>query len=125
MIKIRKFGLRQWLLILGLVLSLTITVVFTVRAMRHAPRPQVDEPMRPWMSVTYIAHSYHVPSYVLFQALGLPPKPPDKRPIMDIALAQNRSVETVIADLQNAIIYARPPHPPPPPPPPDPTRSTP
>ncbi len=122
--KIRMFGWRQWLLILGLALSLVITGVFAVRALGHVPRPQVDEPIRPWMSVPYIAHSYHVPPHVLFQALGLPPKPPDKRPIVEIAREQNRSVETMIADLQNAIIHARPPYPPPPPPP-DPPGSTP
>jgi hypothetical protein len=123
--RIRLFGWRQWLLILGLVLSLVVVVVFAIRALGHVPRPEVDEPIRPWMSVPYVAHSYHVPPHVLFQALGLPHKPPDERPIVEIARVQNRSVETVIADLQNAIVHARPPYPPPPPPPPDPTGSTP
>ena len=77
------------------------------------------------MNVPYVAHSYHVPPHVLFLALGLPPKPPDDRPIVEIARAQNRPVEAVIADLQYAIIHARPPYPAPLPPPTDPTRSVP
>ena len=36
-----------------------------------------DEPIQGWMNIGYIAHSYHVPAYVLAQALGLPPGPED------------------------------------------------
>jgi hypothetical protein len=123
--KNRKFGWRDWILVLGLLLSLTVIVVFAIRAFNHVPRSRVDEPIRPWMSVPYIAHSYHVPPHVLLAALGLPPKPSDKRPIMVIARAQKRTVQMVEADLQNAIIHARPPYPSPQPLPPDPTRSAP
>jgi hypothetical protein len=72
-----------------------------------------DEPIRPWMSLGYIAHSYSVPPWVLHQALGLPLKP-DRRPIREIAREQNRSVDEVIAILQDAIVHSRPPYPHPP-----------
>jgi hypothetical protein len=119
------FGWRDWILVLGLLLSLAVIVIFGIRALRHVPRSLVDEPMRPWMSVPYIAHSYHVPPHVLLTALGLPSKPPDKRPILVIARAQKRTVQTVEADLQNAIIQARLSSPSPQPLSPQPTRGTP
>lgn len=67
--------------------------------------------------------SYHVPPHVLYLALGLPHKPPDKRPLREIAKAQNRSMDKIRNLLLDAIVHARPPYPPPPPPPPDPGSS--
>lgn len=78
-----------------------------------------DEQIQGWMDVGYVAHSYNVPPHVLFIALGLPHKPPDRRPLSEIARAQNRSMDEVRSILQDAIVHARPPYPPPPPPPPD------
>lgn len=78
-----------------------------------------DEPIRGWMSIGYVAHSYRVPPHVLYQALGLPHKPLDRRPLREIARSQRRSMDEIRALLQNAIIHARPPYPPPPPPPDD------
>jgi hypothetical protein len=97
--------------------SIAITVIFGMRAFHFRPHPAVDEPIRPWMSVPYVAHSYHVPPHVLFEKLGIPPqRPPDRRTIAEVARAQNRPVTDVISDLQDAIIRARTPFPPPPPP---------
>jgi hypothetical protein len=117
----KKLGRREWLVVLAFVLVLSFTALFAVRTVRRAIywHYHHDEPIRPWMNLGYIAHSYNVPPWVLHQALSLPQKP-DRRPIKDIAREQNRSVEEVIARLQDAIIHARPPYPPPgPPPPPD------
>ena len=83
----RKTNWQQWLFILGFVVSLVIVVLFALQAFRHAPRLRTDEPIRSWMTVPYVAHSYHVPPYVLYQALGLPPTPRDRRPLMAIARA--------------------------------------
>jgi hypothetical protein len=109
--KLRSFGWQQWLLILGLALSLGVTGVFAARAMQHVPRRQVDEPIQPWMTVPYIARSYRVPSAACYQALGLPPMPRDRRPLVAIARAQNRPVSQLIADLQKAIAQYRLAHP--------------
>jgi hypothetical protein len=109
----KELGWRQWTLLLSLVLTVAIVCLFAFRAFEHIPHRRVDEPIRPWMSVPYIAHSYHVPPHVLFQAIGLPRKPPDKRPIKQIARAQNRPVEDLIKDLQDAIIRTRSSYPPP------------
>jgi hypothetical protein len=117
----KNFSSRQWLVVLAFVLVVSFTGLFAVRTVRRAIywHYHQDEPIRPWMNLGYIAHSYSVPPWVLHQALGLPQKP-DRRPIREIARAQNRPVDEVIAVLQNAIVHSRPPYPPPgPPPPPD------
>ena len=102
---------------LAFLVALAITSLFAMRAMRAAShlRSGGDEPIRPWMSVPYIAHAYHVPPPVLFEALGIPPNPHDRRPIMRIAREQGRPVSLVIGDLMVAIrTYRLPPAPPPP-----------
>lgn len=75
-----------------------------------------DEPIARWMSVGYVAHSYHVPPWVLERAIGLPQRP-DHRPLGRIADQTGQSFFTLQARLQYAIMHARPPYPPPPPPP--------
>ena len=110
----QKFRWQQWLLALGFGLSLAVVIIFTIRSVHQAPNLRVDEPIRPWMSLPYIAHSYRVPPYVLYQALGIPLQRHDRRPISIIASSQMRSVDSVIATLQNAITHARPPYPTPP-----------
>jgi hypothetical protein len=116
---LRNFSWRQWLVVALFVLVLGATVVHTTRTVRRAAywREHRDEPIRGWMTVGYVAHSYHVPPHVLYAALNLPQKKPhDKRPLREIAREQNRSMDDVRAILQGAITHARPPYPPPPPP---------
>jgi hypothetical protein len=121
----KKFGWRQSVVAAAFLLSLSVGIFFVVRAVRPAIywHYHKDEPIESWMSVGYVAHSYHVPPHVLFLALGLPHKPPDKRPLGEIAKAQNRSMDEIKTVLLDAIVHARPPYPPPPPPPPDPGSS--
>jgi hypothetical protein len=121
----KKFGWRQSVVAAAFLMSLSVGIFFVVRAVRPAIywHYHKDEPIESWMSVGYVAHSYHVPPHVLFLALGLPHKPPDKRPLSEIAKAQNRSMDEIKTVLLDAIVHARPPYPPPPPPPPDPGRS--
>ena len=114
---LKNFSWRQWALALAFLLAVSVTVLFGVRAVRpiiywHYHR---DEPISGWMNVGYVAHSYHVPQHVLYQALGLPLKPRDRRPLREIAKAQNRSMDEIRALLMDAIVHARPPYPPPPP----------
>jgi hypothetical protein len=122
----KNLGRRQWLVVLAFLFVMSFTGLFAVRTVRRAIywHYHQDEPIRPWMNLGYIAHSYGVPPWVLSQALGLPREPdkpgkPDRRPIREIAREQHRSVAEVIAILQGAIIHSRPPYPPPPDAPPD------
>jgi hypothetical protein len=117
----RIFDWRTWVVILGFVLSLALVVIFTVRVLRYVHHPQTAEPIRPWMSIPYIAHSYHIPAQDLYQALGLPADRRDRRPIAMIARAQHRSVQSVIQTLYQAIVQANPTYRPPTPAPFEPT----
>ena len=93
------------------------TFIFAFRAGRHARRLHVEnEPIRPWMSVPFIAHTHHVPSAVLFHALGLEPQQHDRRPLRVIARQQHRPVEDVARDLERALASAGHTHPAPEPP---------
>jgi len=119
--RMKNPGWRQWTVLAAFVMVVLFTGLFAVRTVRRAIywHYHQDEPIRPWMNLGYIAHSYSVPPWVLHQALGLPTKPgkPDRRPIREIAREQNRSVDEVIRILQDAIVHARPPYPAPGPPP--------
>jgi hypothetical protein len=114
---VRTFRWQQWLVVAMFLLIAGFTTFKAVHMARDVIYWQAhrDEPIRGWMSVGYVAHSYRVPPYVLYLALGLPPKPPDKRPLREIADMRHRSMDEIRAVLQNAIIHARPTYPPPPP----------
>jgi hypothetical protein len=107
---------KRLLLIGSFVIALLITLFFGVRLVRRILYRPTREPIRAWMNIGYVARAYGVPPRVLEEALGLPPgPPPDRRPISEIAKAQNRTTAQVIQILEKAIEQARPPkHPPPP-----------
>jgi hypothetical protein len=111
----RTFRWQQWLVVAMFLLIAGFTTFKAVHMAREVIYWQAhhDEPIHGWMSVGYVAHSYRVPPYVLYLALDLPPKLPDKRPLREIAGMQHRSMDQIIAVLQNAIIHARLPYPPP------------
>ena len=92
--------------------ALGFTTFFAVRVVQHVPdlESRADESIQPWMDVPYIAHSYNVPRDTLFQALGLPAKPPKKiahQPIKKIASDQGRSIKEVESLLTSAINDAK------------------
>ena len=118
---LKGFNWRQWLVLAAFFLFLGVAVHHAVLFVRDAIywKYHQDDEIQGWMNVGYVAHSYRVPPHVLYKALGLPHKPPDKRPLAEIAQAQGRSLDEVKASLQDAIVHARPPYPPPPPPPRD------
>jgi hypothetical protein len=105
----KRFGWQQWILLAGFVLALLFTGLFATRTVRRAVywRLHHDEAIRPWMSLPYIAHSYRVPPRVLYEALGIPHPPHDRRPIREIAREQKRSVDGVISVVQDAVTEAR------------------
>ena len=118
---LKTFSWQQWLVAAAFLAVLAFTGFYAYRVARGAIywNYHADEPIRGWMNVGYVAHSYHVPPHVLYGALGLPNKPPDKRPLREIAGAQGRSMDDTIAILTDAVVHARPPFPPPTPPPTD------
>jgi hypothetical protein len=102
-------GWQKWIVLAALALVILVTGLFAVRTVRRAMfwRTHREEVIRPWMSIPYVAHSYRVPPHVLYQALGIPPQPHDRRPLKQIAREQNRSVDEVTSVLQDAITRTR------------------
>ncbi|HKV41745.1 MAG TPA: hypothetical protein VJX67_21255 [Blastocatellia bacterium] len=103
------FHWQQWLVLAGFLLAVTFTgwrVFHTVRSAASWHR-RAAEPIRGWMTVDHVAHTYHVPPLILYRALGLPHNRKDKRPLRKIAKAQNRSVDQLRAILEQAITQAR------------------
>lgn len=97
-------------------LAVFVTGLFAVRAVRRTVywRTHRDEPIRPWMSVRYVSRSYSVPPHILYEAIRLEPIPHDRRPLKEIAREQNRPVDELIRELQEAIKGFRAHAPPPP-----------
>ena len=116
-----RVGWQKWIVLIAFALVVAATGIFAVRTVRRAMfwRQHRDEVIRPWMSIPYVAHSYRVPPHILYQALGIPPQPHDRRPLRQIAREHDRSVDEVITVLHDAIVRERAKHPPGAPPPPD------
>lgn len=106
----RRLGWQQWVVLFLFLSALVVAGFFGVRAVRRAAywRAHRDVPVRAWMSVPYVAHSYRVPPHVLYEAVGVRPvPPPDRRTLREIAHEQKRPVEEVITEVEDAITRAR------------------
>jgi hypothetical protein len=91
-------------LFLGFCLAVTATFFFGYRAGRTARHVRwQNEPIQSWMSVPFVAHTYHTREQPLFEVIRVTPNPHDHRPIRDIARAEKRPVAELIRDLQKAI----------------------
>jgi hypothetical protein len=87
--------------------ALAGTFIFGFRAGRYAHRMRWEnEPIRPWMSVPFIAHTHHVPPEILYRAIGLPPYVRDRRPLRAIAREEQRPVDDLVRDLEKALADA-------------------
>jgi hypothetical protein len=95
------------LLVAAFFLAIAATFFFGYRAGRTARHiHQRNEPIKSWMSVPFVAHTYHIPEPVLFQAIHVPPNPRDHRPIRDIARAENLPSAELIRELEKAVASA-------------------
>jgi hypothetical protein len=100
------------ILAVAFLVAIAGTFIFGYRAGRYAHRLRLEnEPIRPWMSVPFIAHIHHVPSELLFRAIGLDPVPHDRRPLRVIARTEHRPVADLIRDLGKALESAGHTHP--------------
>jgi hypothetical protein len=92
-------------LILGFSLAIGATFFFGYRASRTARHVRFqNEPIQSWMSVPFVAHTWHAPEQPLFEAIGAQPNPHDHRPIRDIARAEKRPSAELIRELREAIL---------------------
>jgi hypothetical protein len=86
------------------VIAIGGTFVFAYRAGRQARQIRsIHEPIRAWMSIPFIAHTRHVPAPALFEAIGVPPEPHDRRSVRHLARDLRRPVPELMGQLQRAV----------------------
>lgn len=92
-------------LVIAFAAALGAAGFFAVRFVVHATYWSAHrlEPIEDWMWIGYVAHSHGVPPQLLQEAIGLPVGQPDRRPLADIARAQNRTFADLRADLERAL----------------------
>ena len=108
---------RTLLLVSGFLVAIVAVFILGYHIGNHVRRIRwANEPIRPWMSVPFIAHTHHVPVDLLFQAIHVQRQQPrDRRPLRRIAREEKRPVDELIRDLNDAIARARGSTSPPPP----------
>lgn len=114
----RRIVLLTTLLILSVVLFLIVGLRFTRSSleMRNQRRVQAGEMLgvRPWMTVPYIARTYHLPEEQIFQALNLSDTPRNRRTPLHVLAARNhRDLAADIATINAMIDRRQAPRPPP------------
>jgi hypothetical protein len=98
-------------LALGATIIAAVTTLKAIQQFRqqHALTASGDvSTIRPWMTVPFIAHVYHVPENYLYQSLRISnPQPVRQATLRVLADRSNRPVNDVIHDLQKAILIYR------------------
>lgn len=95
---------NRWLT-LAFALTLTLALVFIIRAgvffvywQQHQ-----DEPIEGWMTIRYIARSYRVDPKIVHDAVGLPLTGPDRRPLIKIAREDGKPLDQITERVLAAI----------------------
>lgn len=84
-----------------------MSILPTAKACRLSNRSHHDEPIEPWMTVGYVAHSYNLEPKALFSALDLPTGVSDRRTLGDIASAKGVSFEALKSTIEASIGRSR------------------
>jgi hypothetical protein len=121
MLTILKRMPRERKLLLALVIALAVAVFFGVRLTRRFSTRPEREPVRPWMSVPYVARSYGIPAPELYVALGVPVpergSAPDRKPIGEFARDLGISPDAAVKLIEDRLAkepLTKGPRPPPP-----------
>jgi hypothetical protein len=108
--KITKFNRAQKLILAVFLIALIFTgyqIFRTVRDTMEWRRQRSESSNRNiqgWMRINYAARANGVAPSLLYKALGLPEDPPDRRPLVEIARSQNRSMDEIRIILDRAIV---------------------
>ena len=118
---------QKGLLIGILLLGVLAAGFFGTRAVRSFMRLRAGPPpgaadvqaIRGWMTVPYVAHTYHVPPEMLYAAVGVPPQGNDRKSLSELnRLTAPGQQGVVIERVREAILKFQQPAPPQPPSPP-------
>ena len=101
---IRHLWARHRLLVLAFGLAVLLTLFFALRlalaTLYWSDPAHLQQPPERWMTPGYVARSWQVSPQALATALGLEPDAaPRGQTLDDIAAAQGRRVDTLIAEL--------------------------
>lgn len=111
-----KFILHSVLLVLALLATVlaakaAMGAFVTLQHQNALTRTGDVRTIRPWMTVPYIAHEYHVPEHYLYGALNITQKYPEHSTLQAIAIHSHRPVSELIHTLQTTITTYRKQHP--------------
>lgn len=107
------------LIVIGLLLCIALvavafTALGTVRAVQNLQQQRTMakagdvRTVRPWMTIPYISHTYHVPESYLYQSLHISADTPSRHvPLHALAAHYQRSVPDVVREVQSAITTYR------------------
>lgn len=100
-----KRWLRGLVIAIAFLAAVGAAYIFAHRAGRAVRQIHAaHEPIRPWMTIPFIAHTHHVPESALFQAIGVEPRGPhDRRSVRRLAHELHRPVPQLMAQLERAI----------------------
>jgi hypothetical protein len=108
-----KLWRRQRILTSAFLLAMALAIFFAGRTIFFVaywsdPARQ-DLPPEPWMTIGYVAHSWHVPAEKLARDLDLPPPPKDgPRPSLErLASERGQSFETFKAEIEASLAELR------------------
>ena len=100
------------------IIAVIFTAIGTVRAVQslqhqHTLAKAGDvSTIRPWMTIPYVAHNYHVPEGYLYDSLHISDTHTlHHMPLQALASHYNRPVNSVVHDVQNAVTLYRKQHP--------------
>ena len=99
------FWRRHRVLLVGFALALLVTLFFAVRLVVHAVywSQHRDAELAGWMTIGYVAQSYHIERDDLARAVGLEPGSGRRLTIAEIARRTDQSVDEVETVLLSAI----------------------
>jgi hypothetical protein len=104
-----RFWRENRLLVLAFAVLVAIALWFAMGAVRHALEFDVakEQPLAPWMTPRYVAHSWDVPREAMMDILGLEPDNPRRRTLEEIAAEKGVPVADYIAGIEAGITAFR------------------
>lgn len=100
---------RRPRLVLAVALFSALTLVFSVRFVVGVVYWTVNSeaPVRPWMTVGYVGHSWHLDPRAIDEAAGLPKPEGEPLTLQEIADRRGVPVATVIGAVEAAVARLR------------------
>ncbi len=113
---------QRWLIV-ALIALAVVGIALAAPAAYRLARGHPRRPLPPrqtdvsliagWMTVPYVARTFHVPPEVIFHALGVSPAGHERASLNDLAAETGRSPDEVVATVRSTVASFQATHPPP------------